>query len=129
MATPERLARSAWIPPIYEQRHVAEQRLMAATEKLHAAIASQSEKLHAAKEQLCTAVAELSMAAGADNVTTVRSYETVLRSIVGAPTLPVAAADAAVRTSAETLEEICREETAELARLSVGLRVVRGLLS
>ena len=31
--------------------------------------------------------------------------------------------------SAATLEEICREETAELARLSVGLRVVRGLLS
>ena len=31
--------------------------------------------------------------------------------------------------SAGTLEEICREETAELARLSVGLRVVRGLLS
>ena len=31
--------------------------------------------------------------------------------------------------AAETLEEICREETAELARLSVGLRVVRGLLS
>ena len=31
--------------------------------------------------------------------------------------------------SAQTLEEICREETAELARLSVGLRVVRGLLS
>ena len=34
-----------------------------------------------------------------------------------------------VDRSAETLEEICREETAELARLSVGLRVVRGLLS
>ena len=34
-----------------------------------------------------------------------------------------------VGRSAETLEEICREETAELARLSVGLRVVRGLLS
>jgi len=31
--------------------------------------------------------------------------------------------------SAATLEEITREETAELARLSVGLRVVRGLLS
>ncbi len=31
--------------------------------------------------------------------------------------------------SAATLKEICREETAELARLSVGLRVVRGLLS
>ena len=31
--------------------------------------------------------------------------------------------------AAGTLEEICREETAELARLSVGLRVVRGLLS
>jgi glutamate dehydrogenase len=31
--------------------------------------------------------------------------------------------------SAATLEEICREDTAELARLSVGLRVVRGLLS
>jgi glutamate dehydrogenase len=34
-----------------------------------------------------------------------------------------------VGRSAATLEEICREETAELARLSVGLRVVRGLLS
>ncbi|MFC7362644.1 NAD-glutamate dehydrogenase [Nocardioides astragali] len=34
-----------------------------------------------------------------------------------------------VGRSAVTLEEICREETAELARLSVGLRVVRGLLS
>ena len=34
-----------------------------------------------------------------------------------------------VGRSASTLEEICREETAELARLSVGLRVVRGLLS
>ena len=31
--------------------------------------------------------------------------------------------------SAATLQEICREETAELARLSVGLRVVRGLMS
>jgi glutamate dehydrogenase len=34
-----------------------------------------------------------------------------------------------ISRSAATLEEICREETAELARLSVGLRVVRGLLS
>ncbi|MCY7400575.1 MAG: NAD-glutamate dehydrogenase [Nocardioides sp.] len=34
-----------------------------------------------------------------------------------------------VDRSAATLEEICREETAELARLSVGLRVVRGLLT
>ena len=34
-----------------------------------------------------------------------------------------------VGRAAATLEEICREETAELARLSVGLRVVRGLLS
>jgi glutamate dehydrogenase len=34
-----------------------------------------------------------------------------------------------VSRAAGTLEEICREETAELARLSVGLRVVRGLLS
>ncbi|NYE35280.1 glutamate dehydrogenase [Nocardioides cavernae] len=34
-----------------------------------------------------------------------------------------------VLRAAATLEEICREETAELARLSVGLRVVRGLLS
>ncbi|WP_082587571.1 NAD-glutamate dehydrogenase [Nocardioides sp. Soil774] len=34
-----------------------------------------------------------------------------------------------VTRAAGTLEEICREETAELARLSVGLRVVRGLLS
>jgi glutamate dehydrogenase len=31
--------------------------------------------------------------------------------------------------AAATLEEICREEAADLARLSVGLRVVRGLLS
>jgi glutamate dehydrogenase len=40
-------------------------------------------------------------------------------------------ADAAdlVQRSAETLEEICREDQAELARLSVGLRVVRALLS
>ena len=28
-----------------------------------------------------------------------------------------------------TLEEICAEEQADLARLSVGLRVVRGLLA
>ena len=28
-----------------------------------------------------------------------------------------------------TLEEICGDEAADLARLSVGLRVVRGLLS
>jgi len=34
-----------------------------------------------------------------------------------------------VDRTAATLEEICREETAELARLSVGLRVVRGLLT
>jgi glutamate dehydrogenase len=34
-----------------------------------------------------------------------------------------------VGRAAATLDEICREETAELARLSVGLRVVRGLLS
>jgi glutamate dehydrogenase len=34
-----------------------------------------------------------------------------------------------VGRASTTLEEICREETAELARLSVGLRVVRGLLS
>jgi glutamate dehydrogenase len=34
-----------------------------------------------------------------------------------------------ISRSAETLDEICREESAELARLSVGLRVVRGLLS
>jgi glutamate dehydrogenase len=34
-----------------------------------------------------------------------------------------------VGRAAATLEEICREDTAELARLSVGLRVVRGLLS
>jgi glutamate dehydrogenase len=34
-----------------------------------------------------------------------------------------------ISRAASTLEEICREETAELARLSVGLRVVRGLLS
>ena len=36
---------------------------------------------------------------------------------------------ASLGRAASTLEEICREETAELARLSVGLRVVRGLLS
>ena len=34
-----------------------------------------------------------------------------------------------VGRAAATLEEICRDETADLARLSVGLRVVRGLLS
>ncbi len=34
-----------------------------------------------------------------------------------------------VDRSAATLEEICHDENAELARLSVGLRVVRGLLS
>jgi len=34
-----------------------------------------------------------------------------------------------VGRAAGTLKEICREETAELARLSVGLRVVRGLLA
>lgn len=105
MATRERLTRKTGIPPIYEQRYVAEQRLIAATAKLHAAIGAQSAKLHAANEQLRLTVEELSMAAGADNVTTVRSYETVLRSIVGAPTLPAAAADAAVRAVTEKLEE------------------------
>ena len=34
-----------------------------------------------------------------------------------------------VRRAAETLREICGEEQADLARLSVGLRVVRTLLS
>jgi glutamate dehydrogenase len=34
-----------------------------------------------------------------------------------------------VARSAETLEQICAEEDADLARMSVGLRVVRGLLS
>ena len=34
-----------------------------------------------------------------------------------------------VERSAATLEEICHDENAELARLSVGLRVVRGLLA
>jgi glutamate dehydrogenase len=34
-----------------------------------------------------------------------------------------------VPRAATTLEEICVDEHADLARLSVGLRVVRGLLS
>ena len=34
-----------------------------------------------------------------------------------------------VRRAAATLEEICADDTADLARLSVGLRVVRGLLA
>jgi glutamate dehydrogenase len=34
-----------------------------------------------------------------------------------------------VPRAAETLEEICADEQADLARLSVGLRVVRNLLS
>ena len=34
-----------------------------------------------------------------------------------------------VAKAAETLEQICSEEQADLARMSVGLRVVRGLLS
>jgi glutamate dehydrogenase len=34
-----------------------------------------------------------------------------------------------VARSSATLEEICRDDTADLARLSVGLRVVRGLLT
>ena len=33
-----------------------------------------------------------------------------------------------VRRAAETLEQICAGEDADLARMSVGLRVVRGLL-
>ena len=33
-----------------------------------------------------------------------------------------------VPRAAGTLEEICADEQADLARLSVGLRVVRGLL-
>ena len=31
--------------------------------------------------------------------------------------------------AAETLEEICADDSADLARMSVGLRVVRGLLA
>jgi len=34
-----------------------------------------------------------------------------------------------VARAAETLEAICAEEQADLARVSVGLRVVRSLLS
>ena len=34
-----------------------------------------------------------------------------------------------VRRAAATLEEICADDEADLARMSVGLRVVRGLLS
>ena len=34
-----------------------------------------------------------------------------------------------VARAAETLEEICADEDADLARMSVGLRVVRGLLA
>ena len=34
-----------------------------------------------------------------------------------------------VRRAAETLEQICADEDGDLARMSVGLRVVRGLLA
>ena len=34
-----------------------------------------------------------------------------------------------VARAADTLEEICSDDTADLARMSVGLRVVRGLLA
>ena len=34
-----------------------------------------------------------------------------------------------VPASAATLEDICADETGDLARVSVGLRVVRGLLA
>jgi glutamate dehydrogenase len=34
-----------------------------------------------------------------------------------------------VTRAVETLEEICKDDDADLARMSVGLRVVRGLLS
>jgi glutamate dehydrogenase len=34
-----------------------------------------------------------------------------------------------VARAASTLEDICADETGDLARVSVGLRVVRGLLS
>jgi glutamate dehydrogenase len=34
-----------------------------------------------------------------------------------------------VSRAAATLEEICADENAELARMSVGLRVLRGLLA
>ena len=37
--------------------------------------------------------------------------------------------DVVVPRAAATLEEICADEQADLARLSVGLRVVRGLLA
>jgi glutamate dehydrogenase len=40
-----------------------------------------------------------------------------------------AADEVVVGRAAETLEQICAEEEADLARLSVGLRVVRGLLA
>lgn len=37
--------------------------------------------------------------------------------------------EAAVARAVGTLEEICADDRADLARLSVGLRVVRGLLT
>ena len=40
-----------------------------------------------------------------------------------------AANDIVVPRAAGTLDEICADEQADLARLSVGLRVVRGLLT
>ena len=43
--------------------------------------------------------------------------------------LPEGARLVLVSRAAATLEEICADDEADLARMSVGLRVVRGLLS
>jgi glutamate dehydrogenase len=59
----------------------------------------------------------------------------VLSSTSGDDTAPARVAEwedaeaELIGRAAATLEEICRDEAADLARLSVGLRVVRGLLS
>ena len=59
----------------------------------------------------------------------------VLRDTSGSDTVPARIqqwedGDAVVVSrAASTLEEICSDENADLARMSVGLRVVRGLLA
>jgi glutamate dehydrogenase len=70
--------------------------------------------LYGVHQQLTAQVLETTDA-GADAATRVAAWEQADADLVG--------------RSAATLEEICHEDTAELARLSVGLRVVRALLS
>ena len=58
----------------------------------------------------------------------------VLRSTDAGETAPARIAGweddtVVVSRAASTLEDICSDDTADLARVSVGLRVVRGLLS